>query len=123
MSYTLSFSKQDGWFSVAAQGEIDSFEVFSEKARTVTGEILQSGIKRILLDDRELAISLDAHDITLVAEQLEKANIQALGLRLASLCRPEDRETYRMFETIYGNRSINFRLFTDKQSALNWLLS
>lgn len=107
--------------SVKAEGEAKTFEAFSDKARTVVAHVLSSGAKRILLDDRALAVALDTHDITRAADLLEKSNFQALGLRLASLCRPEDRCVYDSIETIYRNRSINFRRFDDKQTAVEWL--
>lgn len=122
MAYTLSFTEKNGCFHVAAQGEVASFEVFLEKAGTVLKKITISGAKRILLDDRLLAVSLDAHDITLLAAQLEKADVQSMGLRLASLCREEDRDVYDTIETIYRNRSINLRVFSTKGKALEWLL-
>lgn len=123
MAYSLSFSQEDGWFSVVCVGDISSFEEFSGKATKVVQKVVASGCKRILLDDRNLALKLDAHDIICIAQQLEKANLQSMGMRLASLSRLEDDEVYTNIETIYQNRSINFRRFDDKKAAVEWLRS
>lgn len=109
--------------SVTTSGHINTFEVFSEKAALVLGKILETGMQRVLLDDRNLQLELDPLDIARIADQLEKTNRNVVKVRLAALCSEESRHVYRMIETIYRNRSITFQLFEDREGAVAWLLS
>lgn len=123
MAYSLTFSDQQDWLLVVAEGDVTGFPEYAEKAQRVVESVLETGVKRVFLDDRRLVLSVDAHDITLLAEKLGEANLQSIGLRLACLCKPECNELYRTIETIYQNRSLNFRIFCDKDEALEWLLT
>ena len=40
---------------------------------------------------------------------------------MACLHRPERRDIYKVYETIYQNRSLSYRLFDDPDQALAWL--
>ncbi|MGL1861453.1 MAG: hypothetical protein OCC46_02895 [Pseudodesulfovibrio sp.] len=123
MTYSLAFVVQERWLSVTARGAVQSVETFSEKAATVVQHIMKSGKKRIFLDDRCLDVALDAHDVTVIAKQLEQKSVPTMGLRLACIPKPGNEEIYRTIETIYQNRSFNFRVFSDEESAFDWLLS
>ena len=122
MTYTIDFKVEGDVLFVKTSGKLHGVETFSEKAKTVVGEILRTNAKRIMLDDRELAVTLDALDIKDIADQLEKSNLQTMGLRLACMCRKLDSETYKLVETMYQNRSLNFRLFQSRDEALDWLI-
>lgn len=121
MAFTLEFKQEDGYLVVKARGEVNSFEAFSDKARRVIEQIVSSGSRRILLDDRKLSVQLDSLDISRIAGQLDSMNMQSMGLRLACLCQSEKREIYDNIETMYQNRSLNFKVFDDELSAVQWL--
>lgn len=121
MTFTVDFKLEGDVLFVKATGKVHGVETFSEKATTVVREILRTNAKRIMLDDRELAVSLDAIDIKDIADVLEQSNLQTMGLRLACMCRQLDRDTYQLIETMYQNRSLNFRLFQKREEALEWL--
>lgn len=123
MGYNTELEVKDGWLSVRTTGRIESFALFAEKAALVIGKIKETGVKRVLLDDRGLALNLEAFDVSRVADRLEQADLDIRELRIASLCNEEDRQVYRMIETVYRNRSISFQLFEEREGALAWLLS
>lgn len=123
MSFDLQFKESDGVLSVICQGDICTLESVFKKVGAAIVKMGETQARRVLVDDRKLAMSLDAHDVNQLADRLDAGEFQKMGIRLGCLCRPEDRHIYKMIETAYRNRSINFRLFESEQEALSWLAS
>ncbi len=122
MSFKLVFEERDGWLLSTVTGKIQTCGELFEKAHEVVKTALKLDVKRVLVDDRNVSMLIDAHDACMLAESMEKMNIQARGLRIACICKPLDQTIYRIFETGHQNRSLNFIAFTDEQPALDWLL-
>lgn len=123
MSFDLQFKESDGVLAVICHGAIYTLDGVFKKVGAAIVKMSETKAKRVLVDDRNLVMSLDALDVNRLADRLESAKFQMLGIRLGCLCRPEDVSTYKMIETAYRNRSINFRLFDNEQAALEWLVS
>lgn len=77
--------------------------------------------KRVLMDERDLVMdedTLTAYDFS------ESDNIVALatsGIRIACLSSVDNLEMNSSYETYMQNRSLNFRVFTDRDEAMEWL--
>ncbi len=84
---------------------------------------MSRNISRVLVDDRVVSMQIDAHDASLLADSMEDAGLQARGLRIACIHAPEYSTVYRLFETGHQSRSLNFRVFSDKAAALEWVLA
>lgn len=79
--------------------------------------------KRILLDERQQEVSLDAYDAYRVSHSVETDSFVAAGIRIACVIKPEHVETKGVFETSLRNQALNIRMFTDPDEALSWLLT
>jgi hypothetical protein len=121
--YSIDFQIEDGVLRASVSGVIASGEEAAAKAREVIDIGLKVGVHRILLDERTVDISIDVYEIISIATELETREIPAYGGRMACLYRPEKKDLYKTYETIYQNRSLSYRLFDDPVPALAWLRS
>jgi len=83
----------------------------------------ESGLKRILLDERELSIEADMYEAYLVGESDEIVTAAIEGYRFACVPDPANRSRNEAFETVMRNRSVNYRVFDSVRVAERWLLS
>lgn len=123
VDFEVEFIKHDSWLLAKAEGRISNAEELLTKARKLVAKALEYNTSRVLIDNRQLDVVLDFHDSTTIANTLADDDIQFLGRRFACLCNDMSLSTYEAFETAYRNRSINFRLFKDEESAMKWLFS
>ena len=92
------------------------------KIQAVVQRGLEVGVRRFLMDERNLDFRLEAHDMAQLANHLERNNFQNNGNRVACLYNPKCLKNCKLRETMYQNRSVNYRIFEDEESALAWLL-
>ena len=76
---------------------------------------------KVLIDETALFVDVDQFETYSFAEKLA-THLPAQGLRIATIYAPQNKEVYGWAETFLRNRSINYRTFPDKDSALKWLL-
>ncbi|WP_229591456.1 hypothetical protein [Pseudodesulfovibrio sediminis] len=67
-----------------------------------------------------MASMLDSFDIYTACEVLAGGDLLR-GFRFASLRTGLNDETARNFETMFRNRSINYRFFVEYEAAKSWL--
>jgi hypothetical protein len=121
MPFTREFIDLGNWVHVVTKGSVDSPDELVEKLRQGLEKIGEIGHKRAFVDDRGVKMNIDVYDLTVGAEMMSEQGFPLLGLRLACMCRPEDRELYRGVETVYRNRSMMYRVFDDEEEAISWL--
>ncbi len=97
MTYSLTYEKRDGWLSVVTSGEILKAEEYSAKARFVVSKALETGIHRVLLDERDVVVSIDTYDIMRIVDWFDENNIQIFGGRLACLYNEDYLDVYKTF--------------------------
>ncbi len=123
MSYTLAFTEHGGWVAVEIAGVISSAEALSQKFDAIVGSLLSMDSKRVLVDNRELDVILDAYAVSQTAGRLVDNGVPALGIRYAVLCHERIAATCRLIETSFRNSSLRFRIFFDHATAVEWLTS
>ena len=123
MPYFLTYARIGDILVVKATGDYADVQEFIAKKDEATLRIMEERARRILLDDRELTMTLDVHDAVTFADAVLEEGVPAQGLRFACLPPKTGREFYAAFETACRNRSINYQLFEDKQAAVDWLES
>lgn len=123
MSFSRVLEERDGWSHLISEGKIDTLEEFLSKIHMGADMARKASVRRVLVDDRALKVSVDPLGISLAVDQLAEGGLQFLGMRIACLCRPEDKPIYKTIETMYRNRSISYMLFDDQKSAVKWLTS
>ena len=122
MPFSLTFEIREGYVLGITTGEEATLDDSLRKIEAVRQRGLEVGLRRFLMDERQLAFLLEAHDIALLANRLEERNFQNNGNRVACLYNPECMQNCKMRETMYQNRSMNYRIFGDEESAVAWLL-
>lgn len=113
----------NGWLHLVTTGRIECMEEYRDKVLLGAELINDYNCRRVLVDDRKVEILVDALSVYTGIDALVESGLPSRGLRLAGMCRPEDLDVYRMIETAYRNRSVNYRLFEDEAVAVEWLAS
>lgn len=123
MSYTVSFLENDGWLTAQCCGQLKGFSDLCEQAQVILEKIEALGTRYLFLDDRDLDLAVDVHYLSRLVDQFGEKGLSLMGFRIACMCKPNNRQLYKTLETIYQNRSFNFRLFDDEKRAVTWLVS
>jgi hypothetical protein len=119
----VTTTRHPHYLLVEISGTIRTVKDVVEYTAVFRPEAERLGVRRVLLDYVQSTFGLDYHDLREVAEIGVRREFPGLGLRIAVVCRPEELDLHRQFETIAVNRSIIYRVFTDTNEALDWLLA
>lgn len=122
MPVHVTITAMNGYLLIESSGEMETVEDGVEYIQAQIDAALKEKIQRLLVDDRNLTVSIDYSDILALADYWEKRGLQRIGLRAAALAPPSAPQAQLAYETTATNRSIVFKVFFDKQEALNWLL-
>ncbi len=126
MEYTIQLDSANGLVLVHAAGEWES-----DKDNLMVQQILQavdeSGLRKVLLDIRELKFDLSMAHIFERARSMRDARMQqgTVSSRVALVYDAQNQKLdadMRFFETAAQNRSIPYRVFKDIEEARAWLL-
>ncbi|OIQ50923.1 hypothetical protein BerOc1_02866 [Pseudodesulfovibrio hydrargyri] len=123
MAVKVSITPNADHLLVKVAGEVRTVEDVVSYTTVFRPEAVRLGLRRVLLDYVDARFSLDYYDLREVAEIGVRKDFPQLGLRIAVVCRTEDLDRHRLFETIAANRSIVYRVFTAPDKALAWLLA
>ena len=140
-----NFSRGEEWLCTTAGANLDqsgnySYEVSSDKEYVrinlfgkinevndmlvLAGEIIRETSVHnstcILLDGRNADVELDVSQAFKIAQTLGDY-IPLLGLRIASIPKEKQKKLDQFFETVFQNRSINYRTFELEKEAEAWL--
>lgn len=121
--YTVEYAVEGDILRITSSGRTTRYDSFFEKAQKDIKHILESGRKRILMDDRDYLLLIDVLDISLLSNALDDMDLPALGIRMAVVGHPDSLELYQTIETIFRNRSNNVLNFHDLDAAKEWLLA
>lgn len=123
MSYTTKFTDTNDYLIATAVGEINTPEAALEYTSGTMEVALRRNYTRMLLRSQALDARLDTHDSIIVVDALRQAAPPNRKVRIASVTIPEQIPYYEVYETVFQNRSFNFRAFTSEEKALEWLLA
>lgn len=122
MTAKVSMTPHSDHLSVKVSGGVRSIDEALDYVSEFRNKATRLGLRRVLLDYTEAHFDMDYHDMRELAEIGVQNDFPLYGLRIAVVCRPEDMERHRLFETIAVNRSITYQVFTDPAMALARLL-
>lgn len=122
MPVDVVMTPTDEYLLIESSGEMATFEEGVEYIEAQVVKARETGIRRILVDDRNMAVSLDYADILALAEYWGRSGLPSMGLRVAALPPPAAPQGQQAYETTATNRSIVFKVFFDRQEAEDWLL-
>ena len=123
MAFNTVFSEEPGYLLCLTDGSVGDAESFISWGMKVIQKAVETGLSRILFDNRTFALSLSSLDIVLFAKKYEELNVALLGLRMAVLSNPLNAELVRLLETSLTNRSAVLKRFQTRPEALHWLLA
>jgi len=121
MLYTTTITDKKDYLLIESEGKAKDFADIAAYTDLIISHSQRHRQKRILLDETSVTLSLDAHDASLLAERLVASMVPNMGIRVAAVCAPCNYAIARIIETAFQNRSLNFRMFEDMQSAIDWL--
>jgi len=111
------------YLRMKSSGTLDSVEEVELYMDTIRLAALSKGVKKVLLDERNLMQMQDAHEAYELSES-EATRLTALaGIRLSSVCNPDNYDLNKTYETFLMNRSLIFKVFLDEQEAIDWLIA
>jgi hypothetical protein len=104
---------------VKTSGFDESLAEVEEYAMGIIMACKESGIIHVLCDETELEYRLGTFD-TYQAGEFLSTHVPAI-VKVAIVCNPAFLSDASFFEDIVVNRCLRFRVFTDTQSARQWL--
>lgn len=119
MAITFQSRTEDGLLVVTAAGRDDNLQEVIDYGRAVMDLAAQAGQTHVLCDERNLVYTLDTVDTFHLAKNI--AEHAPSVTRLAIVCRPQDFEDGKFWETVAVNRGLHARVFTDVLKARAWL--
>ena len=122
MPYFTSLQYLNGYLRVTVTGTLESVEELFNYARLLAKEGEEHQTTRALVDERKLVDHTDLMDAYILSESDFTADMAMRGVRVACLAGPENLEQTMAFETVMQNRSLNYRVFTDEDTATAWLM-
>lgn len=122
MGHVYEFIPRKGYLLCKTTGETSSVEDIFTYARAVTDAARKADCTYIFLDERGMTSTLDPLDIYMACEELACGGLLR-GFRFASLRTTLNKKSAQNFETMFQNRSINYRFFIDYEEAEKWLCS
>ena len=120
MSLHLEECEQEDYLVVTVTGVIDSFDELMEYTWTVRSRAAALGYEKVLLDQRAMSFDFELGEIYLMAQELEKQSISGVSTRWAVVCQQERLEWMECVELFMRNRSYEYRVFSNMESALGW---
>jgi len=119
MTITFTSEIEDGLLVVTACGTDDDLQQVIDYGQAVIDIAVRSGVPRILCDERSLVYTLGTIDTFELAKTI--ADRAPRVARVAIVCRPQDYEDGKFWETVAVNRGLHARAFLDLGQARAWL--
>jgi len=121
MPYEYTLLQEKEYMYLHTSGTVRTVDEVLTFVAAMLADLKRRQYSRVLIDETELTVSMDQFDTYTFAEELA-THLPAEGLRIATIHAPQNKDVYGWAETFLRNRSINYRTFPDKDSALRWLL-
>lgn len=106
---------------MTTSGSFDTVEEVKAYLEEVRRNALKHDVKHVLLDELNLTSRQDTYDAYEVSESEHVTHAALAGLKLCCVCRPENFELNRTYETLLINRSLIFKVFLEERDAIEWL--
>lgn len=122
MSIQIKTHIEDDILFFTVTGSTETVKDLVEYGNGIGEATLDSDVKRVLMDERTLALNEDDDDVSEFSDSDSIASLTAMGIRLACLSSEDNLEMNRSYEEHLQQRNLNFKVFTEKKDAVKWLL-
>lgn len=123
MAVTFSIERFETYLFVVVNGSIRSAEDIIGYWTPVREECEKFGLRRILVDYRDVELALDYFGMIQVSKYAQERQFHFLHFKIAYLAQPKDMQAMLDYKTPARNRGFDFHPFTDRDSAMEWLLA
>lgn len=121
MEWNIQFNEKDAYGLVVTRGEADRDGTI-KMARAIAEALPEKKIKKVLIDHTNIsAVSGEILDVYNRPKQFNEIT-KSQGIKVALIIKPEHRDFFSFLETVFINRGFMFMIFTNKETALEWLL-
>jgi len=121
MGITYTSKIEDGVLYVTASGFDESLEDTQKYSYAVIQASKQTGIKKVLCDERQLVYQLSTIDLYVLAEFIvEHAPVMA---KVALVSNERYKSDIQFWEIVSQNRGLVVKVFFDLEEAQFWLKS
>lgn len=120
MEWTITI-KENQYAEIITRGIADRSGSL-DMAKAITMTMSEHKIKKALIDHSNIdTVSGTIVDVYERPKQFQELGV-ARGLKIAEVVKSEHKEFFRFLETVSVNDGFGFAMFSDRQSALEWLL-
>jgi len=123
MPITFKTDSRGSYLYIKGEGGYSSFQDLKKNIDALLIEANKKSCSRILLDQRNITVNVDAFDLIKFADYLDSISIQSSGFRIVALPNPDFIDKFNAFQTAANNRSFAYRLFKSETKAVDWLVS
>lgn len=125
MNYSIEIMQEAGFIRVMTTGKWIK-EKDDGLVREIMETIARTGVRKVLLDMRELHFDFPLFTIFQRAQDLrdQRMEYSLLSLKVALVYPPENekmKDDFSFFETAAQNRGLPYRVFEQVEEALEWL--
>lgn len=125
MDYNIQINEDQKFIHITTAGDWEK-EKDDALVRDILGTIVQSGIKKVLLDMRGLRFDFQLFTIFQRAQDLREQRVEAhvFSMKVALVYLPESEKIkadFSFFETTARNRGLPYRAFVQLEPAIEWL--
>jgi len=125
MEYTIQIMEDQEIIHVTAKGQLDK-QTEDSMTHEVLGNVANLGLKKVLLDMREVEFNMSLGAIFQRAQELREERIESrsFSFKVAILYFAKDKkaeENFSFFENTARNRGLPYKVFKKLDEALAWL--
>ena len=78
---------------------------------------------KVLIQGSDLTMQLDFYDTCIFAEKMDQISLALKGLRLATVSSAKNAKARSFIQTALSNRSVSYKVFTNVEDAIDYLLA
>jgi hypothetical protein len=121
MEWTVSFLPDKKIVVIQTYGVVDETSSI-EMSKIISKTMAIHLASRCLIDHSAISsVSGNTIEIYYHPNKLIKLGIPFLKIKIAEVVLPAHKERFGFLETVFRNRGFDFRIFDDRESAINWL--
>jgi len=118
MRYTFEYNTKEKFLEVHATGTMDD-KAFPEVARMFWGKLSENDCWKSLIDYRSFSFTKSTFQIYMrpqIVIDIGGTNRVKMAVLVESI-----DDVYRFLETVYYNRGVQIKMFTNSEEAIQWL--
>lgn len=120
--FQLRYEERDSYLYVKGTGVRKNLQAIYESTRELAQIIEKTHSRFVLLDYTELVTTVSNTDVFNITRIYENAAPILYSLCISIIINPNELEMEKFWEDICLRRGFDFKIFTDDQDAVNWLL-